>query len=150
MCHQLAHPDKTCEVVKNEENSKKDPRHAAEEAMAEIIIRRCPKCDTRFVKVDGCNRVTCTTPGCGTIICYLCKLKIDGYDHFCRNVDRESPNQPCPDADCTKQCNLWTSNDVMEELEKEWKLKAGREALENHGITDLKAKEEMINTLLAI
>ena len=151
MCHQRYHPAMTCDVMKKEVHRKKDPRHVAEEAMTETVIRRCPKCDSRFVKEDGCNKVTCSTPGCGTMICYLCKLKVDNYDHFCRNSDRKSPNQPCPDPDCNKKCILRISNEALEELEKEWKLRAGRDALTEHGgVTDSAAMEEIINMLLAI
>lgn len=144
LCFHAAHPNKNCEVVKQETDHLKDPRQIVEEAMTEVVIRRCLKCQARFVKEDGCNRMTCPTPGCSTMSCYLCKEEVAGYEHFCSNMDRKSPSQPCPDPDCNKRCNLWTSVDVMEEIEKKWKLKAGRIALEKHGVTDPKAVVEML------
>ncbi|THG97621.1 hypothetical protein EW026_g4416 [Hermanssonia centrifuga] len=32
----------------------------------------CPGCQTPAEKVDGCNHMTCTSPGCNTHFCYLC------------------------------------------------------------------------------
>lgn len=147
-CSLKAHPAKKCEEVKKEGNLARDPRQVAEEAMAEVVIRRCPKCDSRFVKEDGCNQMTCATPGCNTKSCYLCKEQIPGYDHFCKNMDRKTPSQPCPDSGCDKRCNLWTAKDVMEEIEKAWKLEAGRSALQEHGVSDAKNIEAMLSSLL--
>ncbi|KAF7969295.1 hypothetical protein HWV62_27771 [Athelia sp. TMB] len=32
----------------------------------------CPSCKTPFMKTEGCNHMTCTSPGCNTHFCYLC------------------------------------------------------------------------------
>ena len=33
----------------------------------------CWKCYVKFIKEEGCNKMTCSTPDCGTIMCYSCK-----------------------------------------------------------------------------
>ena len=146
-CFHVAHPDKNCEEVKKGKVAARDTNHVLQEAASEAVIRRCPRCKSRFVKQDGCNRMTCATSGCGTLSCYLCKDEIAGYEHFCKNMERKSPSQPCPDPGCDKQCNLWTAADVMEEIEKEWALKAGRIALEKHGVNDPKTIEDLLSGL---
>ena len=142
-CFRVAHPSKYCDEVKKEADRLKDPRQVAEEAMAAVVIRRCPTCKAKFVKDVGCNRMTCVTPGCGTMSCYLCKKQVAGYDHFCGHA------QPCQNRNCKKECLLWTSEAVMEEIEKEWKLKAGRKALKEHGLKDPKKVEETLASISA-
>jgi hypothetical protein len=43
------------------------------------VPRECPKCKYKFVKTDGCNKMTCR---CGAKICYICRVIIDDYTHF--------------------------------------------------------------------
>jgi hypothetical protein len=43
------------------------------------VPRECPKCKNKFVKTDGCNKMTCS---CGAKICYICRVIIDDYTHF--------------------------------------------------------------------
>lgn len=56
-------------------------RRQIEEAMSAALIRKCNKCNTPFVKEEGCNKMTCTRNGCMNIQCYVC-AKSCGYDHF--------------------------------------------------------------------
>ena len=49
------------------------------------MIHKCPVCNTKYDKVDGCNLITC--PKCGKYSCYLCNqniIPINGskYYHF--------------------------------------------------------------------
>eukprot|EP01029_Cantina_marsupialis_P000750 TRINITY_DN10554_c0_g1_i1.p1 TRINITY_DN10554_c0_g1~~TRINITY_DN10554_c0_g1_i1.p1 ORF type:complete len:576 (+),score=166.90 TRINITY_DN10554_c0_g1_i1:138-1865(+) len=95
-CNKKAHPGIRCDQVetKNEENLRK----FMEEKMTEARLRKCHKCKQPFVKVEGCNKMTCT---CGAIMCYICRKKIAGYDHFCRVAH-------CKHKTCGK-CRLFTN-----------------------------------------
>lgn len=55
--------------------------------MTEAVIRKCPnpKCNKRFFKEEGCNKMKC--PSCKTLSCYICREALDNkapYLHFCR------------------------------------------------------------------
>lgn len=50
----------------------------------------CPRCGTNIQKVDGCNKMTCTT--CKQYFCWLCLgqlTRVNPYSHF------NNPNSPC-------------------------------------------------------
>ncbi|GMR55069.1 hypothetical protein PMAYCL1PPCAC_25264 [Pristionchus mayeri] len=68
----------------------------------EMLIHKCPRCAKPFVKVDGCNKITCP---CGQISCYICKQAVKGYDHF---QDRN------PSAG---KCALWEDPTARERAE---------------------------------
>lgn len=128
MCHRVSHGQKTCEEVKAEEGILKNPVHRAHEKMSAATIRRCPTCFVNYSKLDGCNKMTCKSPGCNTLSCYLCQVKIEGYSHFCSH--KRTSEKPCP---CGKTCELWTSTDKMIRLDREARRKAGRDVLEAAG-----------------
>jgi len=54
-------------------------KHQVEEAMSKALIQKCNKCAKPFVKLMGCNKMTCT---CGNLQCYVCGENITGYQHF--------------------------------------------------------------------
>ena len=74
-------------------------QHRVEEAMTEALLRQCPKCQRRFLKEDGCNKMICS---CGTMICYICRKVIKGYDHFNSNTNRTDTHMQQ-----TGNCPLW-------------------------------------------
>jgi len=81
-------------------------QNAMKEALTNVKVRSCPKCNQAFVKNDdGCNKMKC--PVCKTTSCYLCRKEVspDGYDHFVNRapVNGLDPNGKCP---------LWTDNSV--------------------------------------
>lgn len=143
-CRRVAHPGKSCENVSRATKKAEEPKTIAEEAMSAAVIHKCPGCSTCFVKWDGCNRIICTR--CQTNTCYLCKLEIPGYEHFCQHkcLNMQSSQQQCP-QNCGRDCALWTSAEVMEVIEKDWKNKAAKEALKDAGIND----EGIIDSLIA-
>ncbi|KAF9232607.1 hypothetical protein BU15DRAFT_54845 [Melanogaster broomeanus] len=57
-----------------------DAQHVVEEAMTRALKRNCPKCQQSFIKISGCNKMTCSS--CGTFSCYVCREIIEGYNHY--------------------------------------------------------------------
>ncbi|KAK4159755.1 putative E3 ubiquitin-protein ligase ARI4 [Cladorrhinum sp. PSN259] len=109
-------------------------RTQIEQAMSMAIKRVCPKCNTSFVKNQGCNKLTCL---CGYKMCYVCRKDIGattgpdaGYSHFCEHF-RPMGGNKC--KECTK-CSLWEAEDTdkvleqaREEAERKWMESEGRE-----------------------
>jgi len=78
------------------------------------LIKKCYKCRKPFVKLDGCNKITCS---CGATMCYICGKPVTTYNHYSnktrmsqedwnrmnaeeddyqfdgRNADNEKPNE---------------------------------------------------------
>lgn len=79
LCKLESHIPKSCE--ENAKDIGLSVRRQIEEAMSEALIRKCNKCGTPFVKEEGCNKMTCTRPGCGNVQCYVCS-KSCTYSHF--------------------------------------------------------------------
>lgn len=115
LCGEESHIPLKCSEV--EKKSQTEKRLKIEEAMAEARIRECPTCHKRFFKTEGCNKMTCT---CGTMICYICRAKIDKerYAHFC-----QTPH--CNHQSCQK-CLLYT--DAVED-DRRAMLEAGLKAI---------------------
>ena len=126
-CNEIYHPKQTCEEAKIEQQRLKDPKHRAEEAMSQATKRYCPHCNLEYQKGDGCNQITCK---CGKLSCYLCGQKIEGHSHFGASLGR---------------CELFTSTQAMEQLDRTKRQEAGRKVLAEAGITD----EEQIEAILA-
>jgi hypothetical protein len=59
--------------------------------MSAAFIQKCNRCGKPFIKLDGCNKMTCS---CGNLQCYVCGKSIKDYFHFQR---KEGPNDAiCP------------------------------------------------------
>ncbi|KAK3352701.1 hypothetical protein B0T25DRAFT_454088 [Lasiosphaeria hispida] len=98
-CRQETHVPKTCEEAAREVGH--SARHAIEEAMSQALIRRCNKCTTPFIKEHGCNKMTCTRPGCRNIQCYVCSQSCE-YSHF-DDAGRGGKNGNCPLFDSVEE-----------------------------------------------
>ncbi|KAH7189383.1 uncharacterized protein B0J16DRAFT_383249 [Fusarium flagelliforme] len=85
VCNLATHIPKTCEEAAGEAARDKGlvVRREVEEAMSQALIRNCNKCNTPFIKEDGCNKMRCTKAGCYNVQCYVCS-KSCGYNHFDR------------------------------------------------------------------
>lgn len=79
LCRDHTHIPQSCEEAAKDRGL--SARQQIEEAMSAALIRKCNKCHTPFIKEYGCNKMTCTRPGCLNIQCYICS-KSCSYDHF--------------------------------------------------------------------
>lgn len=79
LCREKTHIPKTCEEYRRDQGI--SVRHRVDEAMSRALIRNCNKCNTPFIKEEGCNKMTCTQSGCRNIQCYICSKSCD-YNHF--------------------------------------------------------------------
>jgi hypothetical protein len=105
-CRQRDRCEHVCVVVKKPRGYPR--RHSlrlnARECAAQARLRICSKCKTSLYKEEGCNKVTCR---CGTLMCYVCKGKITGYNHFCNHP--KNPGEQCRKCNL---CSLWSSPEV--------------------------------------
>ena len=107
-CGKASHIPLRCEEVQN--NRRDEGRLKIEEALSEAKMRTCPKCNNKFIKSVGCNRMTCA---CGMKMCYVCRKPLDkvrgkGYKHFCQVFE-------CNHKLCGK-CRLY-SNDAEDDAQ---------------------------------
>ncbi|RDB23590.1 hypothetical protein Hypma_009259 [Hypsizygus marmoreus] len=123
-CKKVDHRPRSCEDVIDLKG-----RHSIDEAMSCALMRNCPKCRKPFIKETGCNRMTCPTVNCRTVICYACRKAIGsaGYSHF----NLLPAEQPCSStsADLGK-CLLW--DNVEQRHEEDVKQAAERALKEYH------------------
>ncbi|XP_056359391.1 E3 ubiquitin-protein ligase RNF216 [Oenanthe melanoleuca] len=136
------HMNLTCEQLAEKDDIKY--RTSIEEKMTAARIRKCHKCGTGLIKSEGCNRMSCR---CGAQMCYLCRVPINGYDHFCQHP--RSPGAPC--QDCAK-CSLWTDpteddekiiHEIQKEAEEEQRKKNGENSFKRIGPPVEKPVEKM-------
>jgi hypothetical protein len=52
--------------------------------MKEKGWKYCPGCKTPYQKAEGCNHMTCTSPGCNTQFCYACGGVYKYGSHSCQ------------------------------------------------------------------
>ncbi|KAF6765375.1 hypothetical protein DFP72DRAFT_1162340 [Ephemerocybe angulata] len=107
MCKERDHSPLSCEEARRVNQATKDPRLAIEEAMTKALMRKCPQCDTAFIKEQGCNKMMC--PTCKTQSCYLCRQTIRNYDHF----RSDNPRHPASRSG-TAKCLLYSTEPVDE------------------------------------
>jgi len=67
LCHEMSHIPQRCEEVEKDAATKK--RTKLEEKRTEALVRKCYKCKKPYVKMSGCNHITCS---CGAQMCYMC------------------------------------------------------------------------------
>jgi len=127
LCKQENHLPQKCDL---ERKCQAEHRHTVEESMSAALIRECPFCRTkgvssRFVKTDGCNKMTC--PKCKGWVCYQCTAMIPknvGYGHFCQHPTE--PGEPCTKC---KKCSLWSGSD--KQLDEQERLRVEHAGLES-------------------
>jgi hypothetical protein len=88
-CRKAYHGNDTCNKIQT--STEDEVRKTIDRVITEAIIHNCPKCHTKYMKMDGCNLMTC--PSCKAYSCYLCDLVIkpkngQKYWHFSNNKGR--------------------------------------------------------------
>ena len=125
------HKGKTCEQVAKEVEKKMSATNRTAEAMTNAVLRKCPKCSVPCLKEYGCNKMMCP---CGASFCYLCRLEIQDYKHFCRTIY-------CSHKRCGK-CVLRT-NDVADD--KRARRDAGKAEVSKMSLVEKKAAAKLID-----
>lgn len=77
--------------------------------MSEALVRKCPHCSKPYIKLDGCNKMTCSA--CGKLSCFVCRKAIANYDHF----DGHGPGARRPTG---TRCPLYDANEARTEAER--------------------------------
>lgn len=112
-CRKESHIPFRCEEV-TERNELLKERLFVEEKMTDALLRTCWRCNAKFIREDGCNKMVCI---CGAKMCYICRQPIKDYGHFAEDV-LSNPGSKCP---------LWTNN---EHLHRHEVNREGRRAIE--------------------
>ncbi|KAK2779673.1 ring finger domain-containing protein [Colletotrichum kahawae] len=99
LCKEETHVPRTCEEAAADNGISE--RRKIEEAMSSALIRKCNKCGTPFIKEEGCNKMTCTRPGCRNVQCYVCSQSCT-YNHF-DDSSRGGKKGNCPLFEKTEQ-----------------------------------------------
>ncbi|KAJ8309325.1 hypothetical protein KUTeg_014199 [Tegillarca granosa] len=107
LCKEPNHIPLRCNEV--EKQGETSMRTFIETKLSEAMLRTCHKCNKRFYKEHGCNKMTCV---CGASMCYVCREPDIDYNHF--NAENKR---------CTEMNN-------MRELHWDEMLKAAQEAKE--------------------
>jgi len=111
LCGEESHVPLSCDEV--EKDGEVMARTKLEDAMTEAMVRACVKCNKRFFKEEGCNKMKCE---CGQSMCYLCRQPVgDDYQHF--YAQGASPLKG--------KCPLWSDNTNLHRAEI---VKAAEEA----------------------
>ncbi|XP_022904293.2 E3 ubiquitin-protein ligase RNF216-like isoform X1 [Onthophagus taurus] len=76
-CKEPSHVPLRCDEIEKDDDVKK--RIYIENKMTEALVRVCYKCGLKFIKEDGCNKMTCS---CGASMCYVCLAPVKDYKHF--------------------------------------------------------------------
>ncbi|KAF5294533.1 hypothetical protein FQR65_LT10725 [Abscondita terminalis] len=120
-CKEPSHVPLRCDEIEKDNEVKN--RTYIENKMTEALLRTCYKCSTKFVKEDGCNKMTCP---CGALMCYICGQPVKDYTHF--NGLGGSNTELCP---------LYSDTN---ELHKNAVLEGARKAKNEIGVTDSQLK----------
>jgi len=103
LCGEESHVPLSCDEV--EKDGEVVARTKLEDAMTEAMVRACVKCNKRFFKDEGCNKMKCE---CGQSMCYLCRQPVDDdYKHF--YAQGASPVKG--------KCPLWSDNTNLHRAE---------------------------------
>eukprot|EP00536_Pseudo-nitzschia_multiseries_P002136 jgi/Psemu1/251358/estExt_Genewise1Plus.C_280109 len=100
-CGKASHIPLRCEEVAIQ-NRRDEGRLKIEEALSEAKMRTCPQCKKKFIKTEGCNKMSCP---CGMKICYVCRMPLgkgNPYKHFCQTPF-------CDHKSCGK-CKLYSDD----------------------------------------
>ena len=124
LCKESNHVPLRCEEVKKKRKGEEEARKKIEEQLTEAMIRECWKCKVKYLKEEGCNKMTC--PKCGSKMCYLCKEPVSDYTHFYGQGGEPSATRKCP---------LWTDTRQLHAQEVASAAAKAKEELEKSNIS---------------
>ncbi|KAF7233377.1 hypothetical protein EG68_11830 [Paragonimus skrjabini miyazakii] len=81
-CHQISHGMRKCPLRSDESDEEEENEYASSQYIKKNT-KRCPKCDAKIEKNEGCNKMICTY--CHTYFCWLCGKQLNlsnPYSHF--------------------------------------------------------------------
>ncbi|EGV91657.1 E3 ubiquitin-protein ligase RNF216 [Cricetulus griseus] len=108
--------------------------HLLKKKMTAARIRKCHQCGISLIKSKGCNHMSCH---CGAQMCYVYRVSINGYDHFCQHP--RFPEASC--QECSR-CSLWNDpteydekliQEIQKEAEEEQRRKNGENTFKRIG-----------------
>ena len=106
LCQEPNHVPLRCDEI--EKKGQEAERKRIEEQLSEAMMRTCYKCNVKYFKEEGCNKMKCPRPNCGASMCYLCKQPVKDYTHFYGQGGAPGGGRTCP---------LWTDNKKLHEQE---------------------------------
>jgi len=116
LCGEQNHVPLSCDEV--EKDSEVKARKKVEDAMTDAVLRECPSCKKKFMKEEGCNKMTCQ---CGQNMCYLCRQPVPAdYSHFYGQGAEPLPGK----------CPLWSDNNRLHTTEAETAGEKAKKELE--------------------
>lgn len=78
LCRQNYHGEKHCYALdfvdKTEQQKNEIIYTKVNTILSKAYVSSCPSCNTQYIKLDGCNLITCST--CHTKFCHCCNEKI--------------------------------------------------------------------------
>jgi hypothetical protein len=120
-CRKYYHGDDSCNRIRTID--KDDIRKIIDEVIDSALIHTCPKCYTKYDKIDGCNMMLCKS--CETYSCYVCGILITPvngliYGHFAQGSPCTIYNTDTVtgDASITEANIKFNNNRVEKELKK--------------------------------
>ncbi|XP_065160096.1 E3 ubiquitin-protein ligase RNF216-like isoform X2 [Atheta coriaria] len=119
LCKEPSHIPLRCDEVEKDHDVKQ--RVFVENQMTEALMRKCWRCQLKFIKSDGCNKITCQ---CGATMCYICNQSKVEYNHFNGLGGKEF--QKCP---------LYSNTDLLHEQNA---INGGLQAKKQLGVDSLK------------
>lgn len=108
-CKRDFHGNNNCNYIKRDQGVRK----TIEEILTKNRARTCPKCNKEFIRVDGCNKMTCS---CKTRSCYICRAKIKDYSHFQNKFDNKIAGGKCPLYTNEKEIEKMSFDNALNEI----------------------------------
>lgn len=90
-CRKQYHGRDPCNKINT--TDKNEIRKVIDEIIDNALIHKCPKCYTKYNKVSGCNKITCSS--CGTHSCYLCGVMLTPTVGFMSVYSHFTAGNPC-------------------------------------------------------
>jgi hypothetical protein len=97
LCRREAHDNDPCWKIKNELDTDAII-FAVTETLTNALVHKCPSCNSKYIKEEGCNLMTCSS--CRSYSCYLCGISLlprghNKYWHFYSGAEKKTNERTC-------------------------------------------------------